>query len=281
MKINHNGSDLLKTQPIVISTVMMLILSVLAFIASIMGLLKQEIYNEVLLASTITKSLVFGSIVQDIISVPASLLLMILSIFFFRKRSYKIFIAMLGLTAYIFYGYALYSIQGQYTSIYLVYLTILGLSLYSLIFGIFGFSKEINSKFLLPKSLRISIGIFLAIILLVLIPAWIGRMAPDILKRVPGEVYGVFVLDLCIVFPAFAIIVVKLFKENSFGNVLAGIALIKTFTLCISVALGELLKPINGFTQDISMIIIFIALTVISAILSVIYFTKLKITVQR
>lgn len=178
MKINHNGSDLLKTQPIVISTVMMLILSVLAFIASIMGLLKQEIYNEVLLAGTITKSLVFGSIVQDIISVPASLLLMILSIFFFRKRSYKIFI------------------------------------------------------------------------------------------------------DLCIVFPAFAIIVVKLFKENSFGNVLAGIALIKTFTLCISVALGELLKPINGFTQDISMIIIFIALTVISAILSVIYFTKLKIIVE-
>lgn len=158
-----------------------------------------------LLSGTITKFLVFGSIVQDIISIPASVLLIILSILFIMKHDIRMLIIMLGLTAYFFYAYGLYTIQGQYTSIYLIYLAIWGLSIYSLIFGIIGLVSNINCVNL-TKPIRYSIGIFITIILLVLIPAWIGRMTPDIISRVSGEVYGVFILDPALVFPALAII---------------------------------------------------------------------------
>lgn len=276
----HNTKLNIDTEYFNITTIvaiLMLLISVLALFASTMGIFNQAVYNELLLTGTITKSLVFGSIVQDIISIPASVLLIILSITFIRKHDRKMLIIMLGLTAYFFYGYGLYTIQGQYTSIYLIYLAILGLSIYSLIFGTIGLVGNISHVYL-PKSIRYSIGIFIAIILLVLIPAWIGRMTPDIISRVPGEIYGVFILDLSIVFPALAIIAFKVMRGDNKGYLLAGVALVKVFTLCLSVALGEWLKPIYGFPQDLTMILIFSILTIISAILGSLYFARINFT---
>jgi len=272
-KYNMIGNEYFRMTTIV--AIFTLLISVLALMASTMGIFNQDIYNELLLTGAITKFLVFGSIVQDIISIPASVLLIILSIAFIRKHDRKMLIIILGLTAYFFYGYGLYTIQGQYTSIYFIYLAILGLSIYSIIFGIIGLVSNINHVYL-PKSICYSIGIFIAIILLVLIPAWIGRMTPDIISRVPGDVYGVFILDLSVVFPALAIIALKVIKGNNKGYLLAGVALVKVFTLCLSVALGEWLKPVYGFPQDLAMILIFSFLTIISAILGVLYFAKIN-----
>ena len=260
-----------------IVAILMLLISALALFAAAMGIFDEAVYNELLITGAITKSLVYGSIVQDIISIPASVMLIIVSIAFVRKHERKMLIIMLGLTAYFFYGYGLYSIQGQYTSVYLIYLAILALSIYSLIFGTIGLLGNTNHVYL-PKSIRYSIGIFIAIILLVLIPAWIGRMTPDIISRVPGEIYGVFILDLSIVFPALAIIAFKVMRGDNKGYLLAGVALVKVFTLCLSVALGEWLKPIYGFTQDLTMILIFSILTTISAILGISYFARINFT---
>lgn len=260
----------IKTVPI-----MMSFISILALFASLMGIFNQNLYSEVLLTNVITDSLVFGSIIQDIISIPVSVGLLIFSILFIRKPSKKMLIPMLGLTAYLLYGYGLYAIQGQYTSIYMIYLLILGLSLYSFIFGIIELVNNINTVHL-PNSFRYSFCIFIAIILLVLFPGWVSRMIPDIASRVPGEVYGVFILDLAIVFPAMAIVAYKVMRRDNKGYLLAGIVMVKVFTLCLSVALGEWLKPLYGFPQDLTMIVIFSILTIISGILSVVYFTRIK-----
>lgn len=276
----HDTKPNLNTEHIKISKIVaisMLLISALALFASTMGIFNKAVYNELLLTGAITESLVFGSIVQDIISIPASVMLIILSTAFIRKPDRKMLIIMLGLTAYFFYGYGLYSIQGQYTSVYLIYLAILGLSIYSLIFGTIGLVINVNHVYL-PKSIRYLISIFIAIILLVLIPAWIGRMTPDIISRVPGEIYGVFILDLSIVFPALAIIAFKVIRGDNKGYLLSGVALVKVFTLCLSVALGEWLKPIYGFTQDVTMILIFSVLTIISAILGGLYFARINFT---
>ena len=274
-KPNIIGNEYFRMTTIV--AILTLLISVLALLASTMGIFNQAIYNELLLTGAITKPLVFGSIVQDIISIPASVLLIILSIAFIRKHDRRMLIIILGLTAYFFYGYGLYTIQGQYTGIYFIYLAILGLSIYSLIFGIIGLVGNMNHVYL-PKSICYSIVFFIAIILLVLIPAWIVRMTPDIISRAPGEIYGVFILDLAVVFPALAIIAFKVMRGDNKGYLLAGVALVKVFTLCLSVALGEWLKPIYGFPQDLAMILVFSLLTLISAILSILYFARIYFT---
>jgi hypothetical protein len=259
------------------SSFLNLMVAVLAFWASVAGVFKPQIYSELLSSGAITNALIFGSTIQDLISIPASVLLFLVSIAFIKKRKTKTLILMQGLSAYFFYGYGLYAIQGQYTSLYFIYLAILGISIYSLIFGCTGLATK-SDEANLPKSVRYSIGVFIAIILVVLVPAWIGRMMPDVINRAPGELYGVFILDLAIVFPALAMIAVQLFRGNKKSVLFAGVALVKTFTLCLSVALGEWLKPVFGFSQDIAMIVIFTLLTVISAVLSMLYFARVGLT---
>lgn len=155
------------------TAVMTLILSFLALYASLEGVLDKNIYTDVFLAGSLAKNLIGGSIAQDIISIPAALTLAFLSVIFLNYPKDKTFIAILGLAGYFLYGYGLYTIQGQYTTLYLVYLAIFGLSLYSLIFGLLSFKQETVKHYHLPRALQKSISVFMIIILLVLVPLWL------------------------------------------------------------------------------------------------------------
>lgn len=260
-----------------LTAIMTLILSFLALYASLAGVLDKNLYTNVFFSGSLPKTLISGSLAQDTISIPLSLLLAVLSLLFLKHPGYKTFIAILGLATYFFYGYGLYVMQGQYTSIYLVYLLIFGLSLYSIIWGLTSFKPDAVKQTRLSGGLRISIGIFLIIILLILVPVWLLRISPDIAKHIPGDTYAVFVLDLCVVFPAFGIIAAQLLRNKPFGNILAGVALFKTLTICLSVAFGEWFVPLReGFQVDYGMMTIFSALTLFSFMLGVLYLLNLK-----
>lgn len=268
-KLMAEPSELKETSVLLIGT------SLLALFASLAGIFSSAVYRDLIPTGAITEYLILGSVVQDIITVPVSIALFSSSILYIRSGDSRILTAMAGLLSYIFYGYALYSIQGQYTSLYLVYLAIFGASAYGLMF--------IVPKLVLmsgytgvPRGLRRGIAGFLLLILAVLGPVWIMRMQPDIAGRAPGELYGVFLLDLAVVFPAFGIIAYHLIRNNAAIDLLTGAALVKVFTLCLSVGLGEFIKPSFGFPQDMAMTAIFITLTIVSAILSVLVFKKLK-----
>lgn len=264
------------------TAIMTCILSLLAVYASLAGVLNNHLYIDVLKAGTISALLVSGSLAQDMISIPLGLLLVLLSLVFLKRPAMKTFIIILGNTSYFFYGYGLYVISGQYTSIYLVYLIIFGLSIYSLIWG--GLSLELAAvKYAwLPDALRLSIGMFLIVILLCLIPIWLLRMTPDIAKHIPGDTYAVFILDLCVVFPAFGLIATQLLQKKPVGNILAGVALCKVLTVCLSWAFGEWFVPFHGgFQMNYSMLAIPSTLTGVSGILMVFYLMKLTTNDER
>lgn len=257
------------------TSMLLIVTSLLALLASLAGIFSSAVYRELIPTGAITEYLILGSVVQDIITVPVSIALLISSILFIRGGDRRILTAMAGLLSYLLYGYALYSIQGQYTSLYLVYLAIFGASAYGLMF-IVPKLVHMSSYTEIPRGLRKGIAGFLLLILVVLGPVWIMRMQPDITNRAPGELYGVFVLDLAVVFPAFGIIAFNLLRNNAAIDLLTGAALVKVFTLCLSVGLGEFIKPSFGFPQDMAMTVIFITLTTVSGIFSVLLFRKLK-----
>lgn len=263
-----------------ITAIMTLILSVLTLLASLAGIFFESIYKDVLSVGTITEFLFVGSVAQDIISVPLALLLALLSVLFLKRPGYKTFITIIGLTGYFFYGYGLYVTQGQYTSIYLIYLTIFSLSIYSIVFGLLSFTTELIIKTSIPKALRISISIFLYSIVLMLGLVWLLRIMPDISRHIPQATYGVFILDLGVVFPAITITATNIIRGKPFGNVLAGVALIKTLTVCLSWGFAELYARIYGNIQGgYDMIAIPTILTIISLVFFVLYITKLKYNV--
>lgn len=260
-----------------ITAVMMLLLSGMTIFACLAGIFVESIYEDTLAAGTITRFLLTGSVAQDIIFLPLALLLAVFSVVFMKRPGYKLLITMLGLTGNIFYGYGLYVMQGQYTSIYLVYLAIFSLSVYSMIFGLLSFTVELSERLSLPKPLRISTSIFLYCIAGMLGTVWLIRMTPDIARHIPFDTYGVYILDLAIIFPALTLIATRLLLGKPFAGILAGVALIKAFTVCLSWGFGEWYGRLAGTLQgsyDMLMIPTFLA--VISLVFFVLYIRRLK-----
>ncbi len=260
-----------------ITAVMTLFLSVLTLFVSLMSILDESIYKDVLSAGTITKALLVSSKAQDMVFIPLALLLALLSVVFLKRPGYKTFITMLGLTGSFFYGYGLYAIKGQYTTLYLIYLAIFSLSIYSMVFGLLCFTPEFAVKTSLPKALRVGISIFLYSIVCMLGLAWILGILPNIARHIPADTYAAYVLDLGIVFPAIAIIATKLIRNKPYGNILSGVALGKAITVCLIWGFAEWYGRFCGSIQGgYDMLFIPSVLTIISLVFFLLYISKLK-----
>lgn len=128
----------------------------------------------------------------------------------------------------------------------------------------------------LSKGIRISSAVFLIMILVVLAPTWVLIPIPYIQRNVPSNVYAVPILDSTLYFPLFGITVVKLLQQKPIANLLAGIMLIKTVTVCLSWGFAEWRSTV----VDYPMAIISSLLTVVSLILFIIYIFKLEDKVE-
>ena len=259
-----------------ITALMTLLLSAFALFASLKGLLNQSVYNDAISTGAFLKELIIGTFSQDLISVPAAVTLAILSIIYLIKKGEKTFIAILGLTGYFLYSYGLFVTGGSYTILYPVYMIIFILSLYSLIYGLTSFESSELIKYQLPLALRISMGIFFIIIIFIFSPLWLSQLIPNALTNIRPNFYSVFVFDLCLVMPTLGIIAIQLFQNKPFGNILAGIALIKIVTLILSVTIGELCAPLYGTAANYGIIPIYGSITIISLVFGVLYILKYK-----
>ncbi|HYH01959.1 MAG TPA: hypothetical protein VEC37_02575 [Bacillota bacterium] len=260
-----------------LTSMLTFLLSILALFASIEGIFNKNLYYELLMAGRLSKSLMIASVAQDIISAPLAVVLAVLSIMFWIRPQLKNMIVIIGLAWYFFYAFGLYVIQGHYTSIYLIYLAIFGLSIYSMIWGMLSLKMDVVKYYQLPRLLVNFIGGFLIFILLLLVPAWLFRMAPNIARHIPGETYSVFIMDLCIVFPAFGQIAYRLFRKQPFGVIMAGIALTKTMTLCLSWAFSHWFSPMYGGVEfESGLTFISTLLTLVSLALFIPYMLKIK-----
>jgi hypothetical protein len=277
LKKSFNGARGLVVGRGKLAAAMALLMSVLIIFACLEGIFKESIYNDVLAAGSITKFLLAGSRAQDIIFIPQALVLAFLCIHFLRSQGYKLLIAIMGLCGNFFYGYGLYAMQGQYTDIYLVYLIIFSLSIYSIILGLLSFPSQFVVKTSLPKGLRWAISIFLYSIVFMLGLIWLIRISPDIARHIPQDTYAVFVLDLGIVFPAIAVIATMLIRKKPYGNIFAGVALMKAFTVCLSWGFGEWYGRIYGVIQgSLDMLFISSVLAIVGLIFFILYITRLK-----
>lgn len=259
-----------------VTTIMTLLLSAFALFASLQGLLNKSVYNDAISSGSFLKELIIGTFSQDLISVLAAVLLAILSIVYLINKHEKTFIAILGLVGYFLYSYGLFVTGGTYTVLYPIYMIIFIISLYSLIYGLDCFESSELVKYQLPKALRVSMGIFFIVIILIFSPLWLSQLIPSALKNITPIFYSVFVFDLCLVMPTLGIIAIMLFRNKPFGNILAGIALIKIVTLILSVTIGELSAPLYGIAANYGIIPIYGLIILISLIFSVLYILKYK-----
>ena len=140
------------------------------------------------------------------------------------------------------------------------------------------FRREAVEQSFLLKAVRRGIALYFIAVVLVLTPIWLMLMMGDVEKRAPGDTYAVFLLDLCIVFPAFAIISAMLLRNRPYGNLLSGVALVKGATICLSVGFGEWFVAFRGgFPPNYGMLGLFGGLGVVSLALLLGYWKGVRI----
>ena len=247
------------------------IIALMALIASLISVAHQGIYQGLIITDNIP-----GVLAQDLITVLASIAMLFLIIRIDEGDFVKQLI-LLGIIGYLFYGYGIYVLAKIYNILYFLYMAIFSLSFFSLLYGIANISKEAFDKIEVPDTLRKVSAAFLFLIPVIFYPMWVIRMLPFIQEmRVPASGSNVYILDICFVLPVFAIMAVMLLKKEDFAILLTPVLFIKGFTLCISVALGELLKPLYDLTWNKFNAFLFIFLTLACLVLAVLYFNKLN-----
>lgn len=257
-------------------TVLSFLIGVVALYASLKGVFCNNIYQEISDSGVISKHLIWASKAQDIVSAFIAVGIIIVAVLNSIKPGFLKSVTLIGLVWYFLYAYGLYVMQGAYTSIYPLYLVIFSLSVYAMIMGLISYNIEDISDLLLSKKLRTMLIIFFLIIVAFLTPIWTMKMFSDVNLRQPGDTYAVFIMDLGVVFPAMIITVYLLVKKHGFAIIMAGICLIKTFTLCLSWTFAEWINPVGGQPVELQMAGTSAVLSTLGLILLALYIREVR-----
>jgi hypothetical protein len=217
-----------------------------------------------------------GTISQDIIIIISSVIMAVLAVLYSKHKDMRVFISIIGLLGYHFYAYGIYVISVYYTSIYFIYMAIFTLSIFGIIIGVSGFAREDVNKLRLPKGIRVASGAFLSLMACIFVPMWAISMIPYIQSHTVPDFYAVFILDLCFFLPFFIAVIYMLIKDYKSVYILLGIALLKTLTLVLTVAIGEISASAYGLELDMAMVGVYCGAFVVSLLLFIQYCLKLQ-----
>ncbi|TDO73380.1 hypothetical protein DFR79_13818 [Halanaerobium saccharolyticum] len=122
-----------------------LITAALSLLVSLIGLINQNIYSQV-----VSQEILPGVVSQDLITFIISILLILIALKV-KKNETKIQIIALSFLAYIFYAYSIYVIEQLYNSFYLFYLLLVSLSFWSIVVALANYDKHYFEELNLNK----------------------------------------------------------------------------------------------------------------------------------
>jgi hypothetical protein len=251
-------------------------IAVLSAYCAIRGFVDDSLYGNIIETGVFRMAYMSGTISQDIITIASSIAMLILIPLFIRRKDVRIFISIIGLLSFYFYAYGVYLLSALYTSLYAVYMIIFTLSLFGMVIGISSIAKDDVRRMRLPKWISITSSAFLGLIVCIFVPMWISNLIPFTQSHVIPDFHAIFILDLCLVMPFFAVVIYMLIRDYKMSYVLLGVALLKTITLILSVLIGESTFPAHGFERDIPMIVTYGVITVFSLVLFIYYLIKIN-----
>ena len=252
-----------------------LTVTALSLYAALASILEPTIYGDLLAAGTIDEQSRRGALSQDIVTAALAFVYALVLFGYLRNRRPGDLIALVGGLGYFFYAYGLYSIEAYYTVLYPLYLLIFGISLWGVVLGFLELRPILTAGVVMTRRRRVSIAAFLLLIPLLLVPVWMVLMMQMISEHSAQTAYGVFLLDLTVVFPALLLAGGGLLREKPWAGVLAGVMLIKVFTVCVSWAYGEVRALAATESEAFGLVAISAGLTLVSSFLLAGYFRQL------
>lgn len=199
-------------------------ITLIAAIASAGGLFIRNLYQDTETIKTAWKA-------NDIITLLVVVPLLILSMDYSKRGSERGYLLWMGLLGYIVYSYAFYLFGAAFNVFFLLYVSLVSLSIYALVLGLSACDLKSMVKHFSNKTPVRWISIFLLFISLPLVVVEAGECIRYVVTGKPPDApVLVFALDLSIVVPNSALAAILLWKRKTWGYVLATIMVVKAFT---------------------------------------------------
>ncbi|WP_247730578.1 hypothetical protein [Halovivax limisalsi] len=253
-------------RPYILATVAILVLTV---IATTVGLFVPDFYRD----APVLLPQVYG---QDLLTLVVAVPALALSLFFAVRGSVRGYIVWLGVMGYLLYTYASYAFTTAFNELYLVYTTLLWLTLFSFVGGVARLDATALKRSIGAKSVRPYIGFHLLLSLLIaflwlseILPATISGTTPPSIADAELPTSVIYSLDLGIIVPAFVLTAYWLWNRHPWGYVFTTILLVKIATLGGAVLAMAAFMIRDGASVPLAQIVIFGALTLISVFLMV------------
>ena len=238
--------------------VLWIITSGLAFVASCAGVAKPAIYD-----SLVSSEILPATISQDLVAMVLSAAVLLLSIRV-KEGEFRKQVAILGVHGFYFYAYGIYVIEQIYTVLYLVYMAVLGLSFYTVVYGLVNLEADLVQSIRLPgKYRRLSLGL-LALTPLVFYPLWVSQIIPLLgAGRKLEFLFSIYILDICFIMPLFIIEAYLTARNMGLGLLTSPALFITGFGVLAPLSLGEAMKPcIYDMPMDVAGMTMFLVLSV-------------------
>lgn len=247
----------------------------LAGAAAVSGLVVPSLYRPMT-----ADALMPGVAGQDLLTVLAAtgVSLCLLGV---RRGAERLWLVWVGLVGYLLYAYALYAFERIYNPLFLVYVAILGLSVYSLI--VFFRAADLKTVRATPDPAppRTATGAFLLGLVALFVVMWLSMLVPALAARTPPDGSAIFVLDLAFFLPLLVIEGALLLRGSALGDALAIPVLVKLTTLGASVLLGTLLQPMYGVAIRVADVLVYGAMAFAPVVALIPFLRRIEVDAAR
>jgi hypothetical protein len=224
---------------------------------------------------------------QDLVTLVVALPVLVVSAILALRGSMRGHLVWLGALGYLVYTYLSYALAIEFNPLFLVYVALLGLSLYALIGGLATTDfARIKARFS-PATPVKAVSIFLGVVAALFYIMWLSEDIPALLAggvpqgvmeaEAPTDV--VHVLDMALLLPANVLTAILLWRRRALGYALAGtlLSLLSILVLAVmSMLVFQVLYGVAAVAEALGIAVVFGVVFAISLGILVWYLKGLK-----
>ncbi|APW99603.1 hypothetical protein CHINAEXTREME_18315 [Halobiforma lacisalsi AJ5] len=240
---------------------------VLTGIATTVGLFVPGFYRD----APVLLPQVYG---QDLLTLVVALPVFAVALYYAARGSLRGYVVWLGVDGYLLYTYASYAFMTAFNELYLVYTTLLWLTLYTFVGGLVRLDVTRVKRTAEGLSVRPYVA-FQALLAVLVAFLWLAEIVPATLEgttpvsvaeaELPTSV--IYSLDLGIVLPAFVLSAYWLRQRRAWGYAFTAVLLVKAATLGLAVLVMAVFQLRDGQVVPVPVLAIFGLLTLTSLVL--------------
>ncbi|MFC6718375.1 hypothetical protein ACFQGT_12095 [Natrialbaceae archaeon GCM10025810] len=205
---------------------------------------------------------------QDLFTLTVAVPALAVALVYATRGSLNAYVVWLGVTGYLLYTYASYAFMTAFNELYLVYTTLLWLTLFTFVGGMIRLDADALKRSVGETSVRPYVGFQLLLAVLVgvlwfseILPAILAGTTPPSIEEAGLPVSVIYSLDLGIIVPAFVLSAYWLWNDRAWGYAFTGVLLAKIVTLGGAVLAMAFYMIRDGEAVPYPQIIIFGGLT--------------------